>query len=899
MSTAFIESQYDIKVTVFTREESKLPLKTNEQPFIWDKWHWNGTSKTDNIATIPMIYDPDVSFIKRNFWQSGIGDMDDCILLNILEKNIGDNINWYVSLNHGFYFIGKDQYYLYSSNTIIDTVTTNLNISSKNYSFVFIKTDINGKYPISCTQYQRFNNKIKINNQAVHRGRFSGIVINNVEQPTNASSTLIYPKKINDILWNNVNNKYVEFLLLPQENTPLIIFNQDIIQEVGDTSALSGTTEEVAGIIKARYEYIGSGIGDGQDVGNQQLLTEFFPIDNTQDIKLYSIKAIYDPVSDDNILEVNEWSKGEITATKIDGFDYSASGLSTREYMIDHDLGIIYFAPSSPSGVPYGLNREETTNSSRKIVPSGTENFFISYFKTYRLQYEPITDDYTTSLFVKGLRPISSPVNSGIISIVDIIPEAERIILNIDKPIINDLSNDIVYGPLSFTNDNAIITAKVINTEGVAISDIPVEFFHVEENNEFNNRTIFINTPVVFTDSLGTASTAISLNPRKILVPNNDDNSLRTNQLRFPVNLNTLTELTDIHTFIVYRELLYENENYKYTKVRLNENHFRTPVFTQDYNNPVDVNDKHNWTTNDILNGVFNSKYNDFIPGINVYNLFQKELTYPDGLTLQNWLCMCTANSNHSEEFKLTLPSPITFDESTQVQFKIAAPSKSVVPGLVKYWSFFIGNSSGRRVYTTGGSLNDFTNDTVKFYSINISKPDQIIDADPLEFGDITECGFINFNVDIDGIEHYAEGNTMFLAIDDFAIKQLINHDEPAESYPSSFTVNTSSSPISSVLEFDDDYPVIGSLDPQYGIVDHYEVTNEFIFNIQAKVSKNNSLPILSNILKLQTAISKQDVGIFTFGPTSLIGFSTIDSATWFANKTINGIINKISGGGN
>jgi len=98
------------------------PWATKEHPgsnklvegWKWDIRTWPTTREIEGSAYISSLWDPSVSGLEEDYWQSGYGDGDDLLLQNIERYSLDNTELWVPRLTHGHYYIFDKEWYFHS-----------------------------------------------------------------------------------------------------------------------------------------------------------------------------------------------------------------------------------------------------------------------------------------------------------------------------------------------------------------------------------------------------------------------------------------------------------------------------------------------------------------------------------------------------------------------------------------------------------------------------------------------------------------------------------------------------------------------------------------------------------------------------------------------------------------
>ena len=89
----------------------------------WDKRTWAPLGEFKAVEFAPSIWDPVVSGIDEDSYQSGYGDNKDLLLIDINEVIAEDSNIWAPRLQHGYFYSYDKEWYLYSDSHITEYFT--------------------------------------------------------------------------------------------------------------------------------------------------------------------------------------------------------------------------------------------------------------------------------------------------------------------------------------------------------------------------------------------------------------------------------------------------------------------------------------------------------------------------------------------------------------------------------------------------------------------------------------------------------------------------------------------------------------------------------------------------------------------------------------------------------
>jgi len=80
----------------------------------WDQRLWPTKNELQAIAYAPSLWDPEVSGLESTDYQSGVGDNNDLLLLDVEQVITNDIHHWAPKIRHGYFYVGDKEWYLYA-----------------------------------------------------------------------------------------------------------------------------------------------------------------------------------------------------------------------------------------------------------------------------------------------------------------------------------------------------------------------------------------------------------------------------------------------------------------------------------------------------------------------------------------------------------------------------------------------------------------------------------------------------------------------------------------------------------------------------------------------------------------------------------------------------------------
>ena len=405
----------------------------------WDRTAWPLGALENQEAIVKGIWDAVPSGIPSNYFQSGIGYGADLEVNSIgLFPSSGQANNmfrpWYAELNHGTYFDGPQEAFIFSDDVETQYATFNATVSGIPQSFGITRLSnfVKPATPIQVRQYKWNDDEAKydISIDFRQRTQFTGkLDIDGNELPT------IHPTN-SHILFHNADVSEPEFVVVysgaipsgTQNALPEIILNDQFSQAMGNSSDIP-TSLEVLGTVTTDE--------------NQQFHLRFSPLDEDKPITIYSYATNSGAAS--GLYTV--YSGVQIDET-----------LTTNQVNIDYDLGLARFGLAVLSG--------------SNTVPSIGDTVAAEYFRTVEIQYEPDPSIDTLIAHEANVNPLYRHdgrdflyLTTGDEDPATIELSAETALISADK-----------YGPVYIGNAYTPIVAEVKGLGGQVIEGASVDF---------------------------------------------------------------------------------------------------------------------------------------------------------------------------------------------------------------------------------------------------------------------------------------------------------------------------------------------------------------------------------------------------------------------------------------
>jgi len=118
----------------------------------WDSRIWPTTREFEAVSYAPAIWDPILSDLVETQFQSGYGDSKDLLLLDVQKEEISGNHVWAPRVNHGWFYVFDEEWYLYSDTYQTQYFSTLNTISGQQY--LDLDYDFKPTIPIQVHRYE-------------------------------------------------------------------------------------------------------------------------------------------------------------------------------------------------------------------------------------------------------------------------------------------------------------------------------------------------------------------------------------------------------------------------------------------------------------------------------------------------------------------------------------------------------------------------------------------------------------------------------------------------------------------------------------------------------------------------------------------------------------------------
>lgn len=449
----------DILQTIYssTSEESIVGInskyKNVEHPatnkkisgWLWGERAWILPGEENSYSNVPSIWDPTKGLLKDEDFVSGIGDNNDLKLETIDVINGDKSKQWNPRLNHGYFYINDEEWYLFSDDYRSEIISTSNTEDGLQYHELTFQPKPGIPICIKQYEWEPLVGKYKIAQQLRKRIQFSGIVVSGEELPT-----------INDegslIIENIDNSNNAEFIV--ESGYQRIRLNSTYTTEVGNEENFEN------------LEVIGT--SDGR---TNQFHTQYSPIDLTQPFELYTLAL--------NSVIPEQWQKIDFESDFTNG--------KTFEYKVDDILGLIIFGDYTP----------ENINGSGAIPMAGAR-IGIKYTKSYLIEYEPNNSRDDATFKSANLNPLCNLTADGFLQIASEASDGFSISLNAELE--QEDSNYLITA----SNETGTFVAKVVDSNGEPVEGHLVTF-KLDDNTQFGHFTNLESSINAITDINGEA----------------------------------------------------------------------------------------------------------------------------------------------------------------------------------------------------------------------------------------------------------------------------------------------------------------------------------------------------------------------------------------------------------
>lgn len=411
-------------LTGFKSQFTQIPVPSTGNKitgFQFDKSFWKNDTEDNSLFSVPTNWDASSNNIESLF-QPGIGDNKDLEVQKVIINIDNNQVPWHPELFHGYFYTGKDEYYLYSDDSLThypehERVIINNTISGGNY--FYLEFPPKPSIPILARTF-RWNEDA--GSWVIHQSANKKVEFTPSEPDLLTQAGDLF-------LWENMNTAEQEFILVYSGVTPQVVFNQQVVTRVG-RPLLNPTVSGYNSDELEAMELVG--FTTDQDFQEHNLL--FSPVDRTSDIQVIL----------ENGSDVQE-------QTIVEEFTSGGSG----EVIVDWDLGILRFGSIDSGG-----------------RPSVGYSIYSFYYKTIALEYEPEHLRDIASSLEANINPVTRYNADGFVILRNSTEDIGSIVLSAELPVIG---NNYV-GPLYIGSSFSRLIATVLSTTGNPIEGLRVFF---------------------------------------------------------------------------------------------------------------------------------------------------------------------------------------------------------------------------------------------------------------------------------------------------------------------------------------------------------------------------------------------------------------------------------------
>lgn len=262
----------------------------------WDRSTWPADVQFDALEHVPALYDANTSGLDISYWQGGIGDGDDLLLLSLEEEVYSGVDIWTPKIFHGYFYPGYEEWYLYSDDYQTEYFTASGLAAGRQY--VDLDHIPKGGIPLQVRRY--LNNSL-----------------------TGQYTIDLDLKKAIEFEASGMNNL---FMVDTDQIPPRVWLDDDYSEEVGQAQSPVSGVVPVGDLVS--MERLGLSTGEPF----QEFFSDYSPIDRSQPVELWSQIGGTDMI---------QWEVIHPTE------DFTASGYQVK---VDYDTGSFRFGLTVPGG---------------------------------------------------------------------------------------------------------------------------------------------------------------------------------------------------------------------------------------------------------------------------------------------------------------------------------------------------------------------------------------------------------------------------------------------------------------------------------------------------------------------------------------------------------------------
>lgn len=276
----------------------------------WDERYWPTDEEFESVALAPSIWDGSTFGLSEEYFQSGYGDNNDLLLLEVLPISLSGVSAWIPKIHTGYFYSREEEWYLFSDWYQTELLEGGDTVSG--VSYIDLSYNYKPTYPI---QLRRFT--------------FDSI--------TGEHNIDLDVRKVIDF---TVSGTESEFRVDTTYDPPRLWINEDLTEEVGvDVQfVVSGV-----GDIDTVNQLERVGVSNGQ--ANQQFFSSYSPMDPTQLVEVWTYTNMTDLLEWDVVSGIQPFSPGASNEVRIDP---SIGSIEFGDYVLDEGSGL---APPAGSKV--------------------------------------------------------------------------------------------------------------------------------------------------------------------------------------------------------------------------------------------------------------------------------------------------------------------------------------------------------------------------------------------------------------------------------------------------------------------------------------------------------------------------------------------------------------------
>lgn len=332
----------------------------------WNERTWATEGEFRATAHAPSIWDPTISGLDDEQWQSGYGDNKDLLLLGIEDVAVGDDHVWAPRVHHGYFYARNEEWYLYSDSYL----TEYFNVSGVE----------SGRQVLTLTRSYKPTIPIQVRSYKFDKQLARHTIYRDFRRKVEFSNDPDGP----------------EFTIDTTTNPPKIILDGMYSQEIGQEIILSV-----------------SGTADPTDIYALEILGTSDGTDEQE------FPFLYSPVDPSGLVQIWSWVDPNfpLECEIIDPLDDFVSGV--RQVKLDRDRGIVTFGTVGETIVPaggYQIGAHYTVCPAVIYEPADTVDSILAYSSDADIN--PITSAISrgfVQLSTKSIDPATIELSSDLV----------------------------------------------------------------------------------------------------------------------------------------------------------------------------------------------------------------------------------------------------------------------------------------------------------------------------------------------------------------------------------------------------------------------------------------------------------------------------------------------------